>query len=258
MTRVDLETDSSAEYFARLGKRLTAPEAAAHRLLQLKAIAASADRHFERMTLPRRRYLRAVTLGDKIAQKYEQETILTLMYEVADTVFIVLNSFDLDQFDVRVSMDGQGIWGEDAGEVVQLADSLNRYCRRILEIEREFDIRADFKRPVDEREGETYTHHKHWQDFVHGSIQRSFNHYFSDARAALHRRLAQRPKIWKDCTLREHLQRRNYRALLEIASRLEHASLVRYEVVHTAERYMQEYLKELNAASSSARHHVTH
>ena len=83
----------------------------------------SADRHLSRFDLAARRFERAVEHKEHRAEDVERDNMLALLYESADTIFMVLQMTDPDALELQPSLDGAGMSGEDAGFVY---DVLNR------------------------------------------------------------------------------------------------------------------------------------
>ncbi len=218
--------DSLREYYDRINQRLTKFSGVHNRIAQGWFLAKSAEDHFARYELPCRRYLRARGERDLASVAYERRVMLAILYEVADTAYLVMNVLDFDEIDLESSGDGYGLTGEGAADVLKVLSCLDNQCARLISLENKFDLRVDFSRPVDEKEGMTFVTHRHWQDFVAGSAEESFLAYFSRARQTVSARLNQRPRFWANQTVRQYIQAKGYRALIEILRRLEQASFV--------------------------------
>lgn len=184
-----------AEYFERIRERYREGGADAMRCSVWRLVR-STERHFDRFGLAERRYERAARSGDEEMIGREREIMHALLYEAVDTVYMVLNILDPDGLEVRPSLDGVGLSGEDAIFVDQTLNQLERIASRVLSYAKEYKLPLDFQRAVDEVEGVTYTQHCHWRDFVPGSAEESFFAYFADVQRALALRLMQVSKLW--------------------------------------------------------------
>lgn len=224
MVKSNLENESTDQFFARLHERIIEQKGPIMKLMRLKAIADSADKHFHRLTLARKRWERAAELSERRAMEFEKETMLALLYEAADTIFIVIGLLELDEFRLEASADGQGIKGEHSLELTKLVDVLEKNAARILEFEQEYRLRLDFRKAVDEREGITFERHAHWQDYVPGSVKESFDSYFERARTTVKSRMERPVEFLGGRTVREQLKRKRRDALLEVIGRLERVS----------------------------------
>lgn len=205
-------------------------------MAQLTQLYRSAEEHIERFRVAQRRRDRALRFGDHAAVEVEHSTMAALLYEAMDTVYLVVQLFDADRLRLESSLDGKGIRGEDASFVASLLDRLENISRRILAYEREENLTLDFRHPVDEREGITYTTRKHWQDIVPGSLEKSFFAYFIRARDAIGKRLNQVPRFWHQQTLAQALARSRRRALSRVLARLREAPLPETRLVEKIER----------------------
>lgn len=219
------ESVSLNEYVERVKGRLSQALDAKNCAAQAWFLARSAEDHFARLELPWRRYLRAREQKDLASIAYERRLMLALMYEIADTAYLVMNMLDFKRLELESSADGYGLAGESATDVVKTLGYLNDQCGKLISFENRLGLRLDFKDPVDEKEGLTFNKHRHWQDFVVGSASDSFYRYFADARLILTQRLNAAPKFWAHQTVRQYLQNKGYRALYEILRRLEQASI---------------------------------
>ncbi len=248
MDRTTFEIGAGGDYYSRLAERLGHEQNVVRKLIRLRGILESAQSHVQRLAQSRRRYLRARNHGDRTGAHYELEIMSALLYEIADTVFMVCNLLELNELDLSASADGQGLVGEHAAEVVYLFDRMESYCKQLLQFEREMELRLDFQRPVDEKEGVTYSEHVHWQDFVRGSVDESFFAYFSRAQREIRRRISQPIAFLGGRTVREQLQRKGRTALLELIRRLEDAPLSGLRIERSVTRE-EEDKRETQAAS---------
>jgi hypothetical protein len=132
---------------------------------------------------------------------------------------------DLDRLELQSSGDGFGFVGEQAADVVRILGMLDAQAKRLIEAEAQYDLRADFVVPVDEKQGVTFIRKRHWQDFVPGSTKESFYGYFQQAQVVVKRRLEQRPSFWARQTFRDYLSTKGYKALLAVLLRLDEALL---------------------------------
>lgn len=189
------ETDSFAEYFERISQRCCESAAEPARCCIWRLIR-SADRHFDRFVLAARRYERALKRQDRHMMQAERDIMHALLYETADTVYIVLQILDPDLFEVRPSLDGSGLSGEDAMFIDETLNRLERISKKVMHHAAEFQLQLDFKRPVDEIEGVTYIQHCHWRDFVPGSCEASFYGYFAEVQRGISHRLTQAVRFW--------------------------------------------------------------
>jgi|GEM_PF-3590306 len=199
-------------------------------------LARTADRHLSRLTLALERYRRALLLHDSIAAAYEKETVLALLYETLDTIFIVVQQLDLNQLRLEASSDGSGMVGEDANFLCNLLQRLERTSARTLETAKLYRLALDFKTPVDEREGITYTQHAHWRDFVPGCPEKSFTLYFAQAQHAISARLNEKLRFADGLTYGQVLGRSNRPALREVLRRLESTSFPRVSLSKLVEK----------------------
>lgn len=213
------------EYLERVALRLKEARTIGKKMASLRHLAVETENHLCRFRLCEKRFKRAVRLGDKMAQTFERSLMYVLLYEACDHIFMVMQVLDPEGFLLESSLDGHGLTGESAAEIVLLVQNLDRKAREILELDRACQMHLDFQEPYDEKEGITYVTSPHWQEFTPGSISESFRDYFRSVRAGVHKRLEQRPKFWKNQTIRQHLHRKGYSALLQVIERLEAARL---------------------------------
>lgn len=213
--------DTYGDYRERLQQRVSESAERETILTYLWQIAHSADRHLLRFEQAARRRERAMKLQDKSSIDYEQQTMLALLYETLDTVFIVIQVLDPNVLRLESSLDGKGIAGEDASFVTEILEFQERICAEIKSKERMYELKVDFTKPVDEREGITFSSHSHWQDFVPGSTAASFTKYFAHVQESLNRKLGQKPRFWQTQTLGQALIRSRRPALLEMIGRLQ-------------------------------------
>ena len=224
--RALLEKNSSTEeYLDRIDERMRKASTIGKRLAPVAQIVGNSEKHFVRVGLSAKRLHRATTLLDRMSQTFERSLIYVLLYEAVDHVCMVFNLLDFESMDLESALDGHGLAGESAAEVVQLFHMLNEKAGRILELEGQHHLHLDFSEPVDEKEGITWTTIPHWQDFVPGSVQHSFRDYFRGVREAVHRRLEQRPRFWKSQNIRQYLHRKGHAELLRVIGKLEGARL---------------------------------
>jgi hypothetical protein len=221
------ENDPFDEFLERIEQRTKGSAGHGAGCVFIMDIAHSAEQHLERFPVVARRYHRALELNEATAAAYEKETMLALLYEALDTVYLVLQILDLNSLNLESSLDGTGLTGEDASFVSGLSQVLEHTCEQILELEQQHHLQLDFGTPVDEREGVTYSLHAHWQDFVPGSVSDSFYSYFAQARQRVMRRLNTVPKFWPRQTVREALAKSRRPALAQMVKRLEQASFPR-------------------------------
>lgn len=248
------ETDSFDEFLERLKQRTKGYAEHGSGRIFIMDIAHSAEQHLERLPVVARRYQRALVLDDTIAAAYEKETMLALLYEALDTVYIVLQILDLNALSLESSLDGVGLAGEDASFVSSLVQTLEHVCEHVRKLERKYNIELNFNTAVDEREGITYTRHAHWQDFVPGSISESFYSYFAQAREGVIHRLETVPKFWPRQTIREALARSRRPALIEMIRRLEYASFPRPTLASMIEKeYLAPVQRHLGALVQQAK-----
>ena len=224
MKRHFVETDSLNDYFAPIGARLQDLHIGQNLYTQALFLLKSSEVHFTRHRLAERRLLRAQAANDPIGVAYENSVIHALLYEIADTIYQVVALLDFDQLDLSASMDGCGLAGECAAEVVLALSALDRQCAGLLELERKHSVNIDFKTAIDEKEGISFEKHRHWQDFVAGSVAKSFRSYFALAQTAVRTRLSQRPKFWRDQMVGQYLNRKGHESLNEILGRLDAAA----------------------------------
>jgi len=213
------------EYFERVDERVHKASTIGKRIASIVQLANLAENHMARYAMASRRYRRAIANQDKMSISFERSLMYVLLYEAVDHLCMVLNLLDFDELDLESSLDGHGLAGDCCAEVVHLLRMLNDKAVRILELEKEGQIRLDFAEPVDEKEGITYMTFPHWQDFVPGSVQKSFRDYFKSVRQAVHRRLEQKPRFWKTQNVRQYLHRKGHDALLHVIGQLEGARL---------------------------------
>jgi len=223
MVSIGSEGESLKDYFERLDEHMQKAANLEQRLVQITAIAKSAENHFSRLEYARRRHARALLHKDSLAANYETQCILALMYEILDTGYIVFNLLDFDSLGLKSSADGFGLAGDQAHAVIQLLNTLDSQAARLLALEKELMLKADFTIPVDERENVTYVKRRHWQDYVSGSIEQSFFHYFSRAKETVTQHLEKKPSFWAAQDMRRYLKSKGYTALLETLTRLESA-----------------------------------
>ena len=223
MNRNYPDTDSPNDYFAPIKERLQELHTSKNLCTQALFLLKSSEVHFDRYNSAQKRLRRAITTHDQVGIKYETELILILLYEIADNIFQIVALLDLDQLPLAASMDGLGLAGESAAEVVITFSSLDQQCSRLLEIERCHSLNLDFRKYLDEREGLSYEAHKHWQDFVPNSVADSFYAYFALAQATVRERLSQKPRFWNEQIIGQYLNRKGYQNLNEVLSRLEKA-----------------------------------
>ncbi|NLF25155.1 MAG: hypothetical protein GX589_05785 [Deltaproteobacteria bacterium] len=234
--RPDSESDSVRAYYDRLHERKRAD-------LNIQAlktgawnILRSAERHFYRFDLAARRYHRALETKDKLGLAFERDIMLALLYEAADTVYIVLQLFDPDRLNLTSSADGAGIAGEDASYVREMMDTMEAICKKILHLSKTYNLPLTFKDPVDERERLTYNAHAHWRDLEPGSIEKSFFSYFAQAKNCLTVKLNQVPKFWSNRTLKQALLKNERAALREVVQHLLTASFPRSALSNKVEK----------------------
>jgi len=197
-----MKSSSFSEYVERVKERCCNSSGREMLRCCIWRLLLSADRHLARFDLAARRYERAKEHKDTRAEHVERDNMLALLYESADTVYMVVQILDPDLLDLTSSLDGVGISGEDAGFVLDAVKRLEKISGEILRCADEHGLRLDFSRPVDEREGVTYTQHCHWRDFVDGSVEQSFYSYFAEAQRAVSHRLAQVPRFWRQRALK--------------------------------------------------------
>jgi len=193
----EVEAEYLDEYFERLNYRMSIASKIGNHLVSISHIANLADNHIRRFSLAAQRLLRASKLHDKMSQVFERSLLFITLYEAIDHLCMVLNLLDFDELNLESSLDGHGLAGDSSAEVVHLLNSVDEKARKIIKLEDENHIIADFYEALDEKQGLTYTTLSHWQDFVAGSIQQSFRDYFKSARQAVHYRLEQKPRFWK-------------------------------------------------------------
>ena len=215
----------ATEYFERLEGRVRKAARAGQVLAPLIHISAISGKHLMRFNEAARRLGRAERLGDRSSQLFERTLMYVLLYETVDHLCMVLNLLDFDTLDLESALDGHGLAGESASEVVTLLSGIDKRAHEVLSLEKAYHLHLDFGEPLDEKRGLTFTEFAHWQDFVPGSLAHSFRDYFRNVRQNLHHRLEQRPVFWKQQSLRQYLHRRRHDALLRIIERLEGAAL---------------------------------
>lgn len=213
------------EYYTRLEDRLKYCASTTKRVMQIREIAASANDHFGRIGAARRRLIRARASGDFASAHFERRVLLALLYEIMDTFFIVVYLLDFEAFDLDPSADGEGLSGTAAATFVSILSLLERQSRELLALERDLELKANFKEPVDEKEGITYLGQPHWQDFHGVSVEESFVQYFSRAKQSVTAWLADRPNLWAGQSVEEYLKKKGYSHLLQILRRLRNSSL---------------------------------
>lgn len=213
------------EYYTRLEDRLKSCASTTRRVMQIREIAASANDHFVRAATARRRLIRARASGDLSSAQFERRVLLALLYEIMDTFFIVVYLLDFEAFDLEPSADGEGLSGTAAATFVSILSMLEQQSRKLLALEVELELSANFKEPVDEKEGITYLRHRHWQDFHGISVEESFIHYFSRAKQSVTAWLADRPHLWAGQSVEEYLKKKGYSHLLRVLHRLRNSSL---------------------------------
>jgi hypothetical protein len=222
MATVPADPHLAEGYFLRMRERLRKTESMAVLVAHIYEVALSGEKHFERLRLAHKRHERAQLFGDHAAMQMEKSIMHALLYEAADTSFLVMNLLDFDQFELQASVSGSGLAGESAAEITRILHALEQQCRKLHGLEHDLGLALDYSRPLDEKEGITFHIHRHWQDFVPGSVPESFNAYFSRARFALLQRLAQRPRCWGGHqSIRQYLQRGEHAALLTAIDKLE-------------------------------------
>ncbi|MDC0357234.1 hypothetical protein OAO01_00330 [Oligoflexia bacterium] len=218
---MNADTGSAREYFFRLDQRLQAKEGVVGKIILIKSIAKSAEKHLKKSDLSFRRYKQALKSQDDVSIAYEKNILLALMYEIIDTSYIVLNLLNFDELDLDSSNDGLGLAGGSSVDVAQVLSNLDAQCVRVLRLETDLDIRIDFSHAVDERKGVTYTRHPHWKNFVAGDDDASFFSYFFRGQTFIKERMNQIPKFWVEQNFRQYLRRHSYHALLDMVARLE-------------------------------------
>jgi len=216
----DSDTDTIHAYFSRIHERTC--ESANSQALKccLSKLLRSANRHLSRFDLAARRYHRALELGQKGVMAFERDTMWALLYEAADTVYLVFQLLDPDQLNLTSSSDGAGIAGEDAPFVREILDAMEKICAKVLELSVIYDIPLDFKKALDEREGITYETHAHWRDLIPGSLEKSFFAYFSQAKEGVLQRLNQVPRFWGQQSIKQAIFNTPRPALRELLLRL--------------------------------------
>ena len=185
----------------------------------------AANKHLERLDVAGRRIKRAAGLHDHPLYTVERETAAALVYEAFDHLCMAFVLLDFTRLELSAAADGSGLIGDTVLAVLHIIDAMEAEAKQLLRFEHENHVRLDFLHPIDEREGVTYQTHRHWQDFVKGSIQESFTAYFAQTRRAVRDRLAQRPPYWEHQTVRGYLERRGCFALLTLFHRLETVAL---------------------------------
>ena len=234
-----VQTESAREYLERLNQRLADSVSREALCCKIWQVAKSAERHWQRCELAVKRYHRALDRKNDLAVNYEKEVMLILSYEALDTVFIALQLLDLDKLNLQSSTDGAGLTGEDANYVFELLQMLDNICKRVLENASKYGIKIDFLKPVDELEGITFFDSSHWYNFVPSSVEKSFTHYFTQARRALNHRLNQIPSFWQKHTMVDVIVRGKYVSLRKavyclqraVFPQLSLASMVEKEIV---------------------------
>ena len=209
------------EYVARVTARLEEASAAPKIVARAWHIARSGEEHFKRIEFTVKRHMRAKAAGDKTALPYENQVLAALLYEIADTGYLVLAMLDFDKLELDSSEDGRGLVGEVAPDVVRILDLLDNQAIRLLEIEKLTGVKMDFSTAVDEKLGITFVFQGHWHDMIPGSVKDSFYTYFRQAAKAVRARLAQKPDFWAKQTVRQYLETKRYHALLKVLLRLE-------------------------------------
>ncbi len=215
------EEDSENKYIHRLQSRIDAESDMSDKLGAIMEVARSSESHFGRFALSVQRLKRAEKQKDLFWVAAERLIMEILLYESIDTIFIVLALLDFDKFHLKASLDGYGVSGESASEILSILNILENQASEILAFEQEFSLQLDFLRAVDEKEGITFLGHKHWQDFVPGSFDQSFFRYFKTARRVLDNRLHKKPRIWTNQTVAQFMKRRGYPDIFKIYQKLE-------------------------------------
>lgn len=213
------------EYLSRVLARMEEGTGTARSASRAWYLARSGEEHFTRLDFALRRLRRAQALNDEGSIKYEREVVSALLYEIADTAYLVLAMLDFNQLELSSSEDGLGFVGEVAPDVVRTLNLLNNQSSRLLEVEKSTGSVVDFSAAVDEREGITYLKKCHWQDMVPGSLKESFYTYFRQARASVLKRLAQKPDFWSSQTVEQYLHGKRHTALLAVLKRLSNEAL---------------------------------
>lgn len=223
MEKIDADSDSSREYFVRLEQRLKLGHSIARQLAQLTNFALSADDHFKRLITPLKRYHHAKEINDQLSAAREKPLVYALLYEILDTAYSVLNLLDLSKLDLECPSYSQGLIGDSAADAVHLFDILNELSRRVLEIEKELDLRLDFSVAYPESKGLTFEHRSHWQDFIPGNPELSFFAYFTKVQHTLIESMHQTPYFWNGQCLNHYLKRQHYNALVEAVDKVRKA-----------------------------------
>jgi hypothetical protein len=230
------ETATVRDYFERLRDRRRASLNREALHCCVWKILRSADRHLERFDQARQRYQAALDLKDHAGVALERDNMLALLYETADTVFLIMQMFDLDSLDLHASSDGVGFAGEDAPFLRDTLDKLNSICAKVLELSSAYDLKLDFSKAVDEREHVTYESHAHWRGLVPGSAEKSFFVYFAHARQEVAERLNRVPKFWHNQTLMQALKKSPRVALRVLVQKLLMASFPRASLAESLEK----------------------
>ena len=225
MKSSSIESESMKEYFTGINGENVQIEDASSKILTIRHLVKSAQCHFIRFARPQKRLLRALEVGDKIAIRYEKECMSIILYEILDTVYCAFSLLDLNQLDVQAAANGTGITGDHALSVIEIFQNLEEQCRQALELEKKYDLQLDFSTPVDEKEGITFKGHRHWQDYVPGSVEQSFFRYFAEMQRRIIMRLNQRPEAWTPQSLRQTMVRYGHKSLLQALHKLESQAL---------------------------------
>lgn len=212
--------ESLRDYFVRLEQRMQKAAGIEQRLSQVLFIARTGENHFKRIEFPKRRHARAFLNKDPLSADYETQCLLALMYEIADTSYLVLHLLDFDGLELQSSADGLGLAGDSAPGVIQILRTLDNQCARLLALEKEFKLPLDFSEAVDEREGITYQSFRHWQDYTIESVKQSFFKYFARAQQSVAERMEQKPAFWARQTVGNYLQSKGYGGLVQVAFKL--------------------------------------
>ncbi|NMC61661.1 MAG: hypothetical protein GYA55_00690 [SAR324 cluster bacterium] len=209
------------DYIDGIEKRFFEYTDIAGKLARLRTTACTAEHHLERFKLASKRLLRAKSLRDRISEKYEFDVLQILLYEAMDHVFMVFSALDLDDFDLKAPIVGQGFLGDYALDILSLFSLLEKNSERILKIEAQSELRLDFSIPLDEKEGVTFNHYCHWNNI-------GFEPYFNQASKIIHERLDAKPRVLQKQSMRDFLRRKQYSCLLSLLGRIENAFIDRF------------------------------
>lgn len=237
MKHFESTEERSVDYYRRLKEVVKKEDSFAKKIIRLNSFIDSAENHFQRLQYAKRRYQRAFIEGDRVSELYEHDVMLALLYEIADTIYMTIAAFDVEEFSLKAAEDGVGMVGDRAADIVYLFDKLNRQSQRLLDLESDLGLCLDFSKSVCECQGITFTKNAHWEGFsTDSNSDMCFVEYFAARQKEVRARLTYKIPFLNNRTLAQQLERKGRYALLEVLRRLDAVTFSRLQVEFCASK----------------------